>query len=156
MKNTKYIALLLFLLQACTDKGTLFYKNATIPNETWAWEKPVQFVYEQNQTENKVNLNAVLRIKTSYGYSNIWLKYNIKGPELNEINQFSIQLADNQYGKWLGQGSGSLLTYEQVFIQNKVLKPGKYTVTIWQNMRDQKITNVVDMGLKATKGEPNF
>ena len=77
-------------------------------------------------------------------------------PELNEINQFSIQLADNQYGKWLGQGSGSLLTYEQVFIQNKVLKPGKYTVTIWQNMRDPKITNVVDMGLKATKGEPNF
>ena len=156
MRNCKYLIILFVLLQGCTDKSILFYKTTTIKESKWVWSDAKTYTYSHSDTSRKVDFNVALRINNNYLYSNIWIKYRITGEGLNETNQFSIQLADNEYGKWLGQSSGSVLSYEQAFIKNKALKPGMYTITYWQNMRDSEIESVLDIGLKVTKGEPNF
>ena len=156
MRKIKYFIILLLILQSCTDKNILFYKTSTIENSKWVWSDAKIFNYTHSDTSRKTNFNAVLRINDDYLYSNIYIKYRIKGKNMDEIGQFSIQLADDEYGKWLGQSSGSVLTFEQGFIKNRPLEPGDYEITCWQNMRDAEVESVLDLGLKVTKGEPNF
>ncbi len=138
MHSYKYLFILALVLQSCTDENILFYKTANINETNWEWKDAKAYNYIHTDTTRKVNFNAILRINDDYLYSNIWIKYRITGNKIKETGQFSIQLADDEYGKWLGQGSGSVLTYDQIFIQNKSLKPGKYKVIFWQNMRDPK------------------
>lgn len=48
----------------------------------------------------------------------------------------------------------NLITYSKpTYIQQK-LAPGTYTWTISQNMRDEKLGGVVDVGIKVEKGQP--
>jgi gliding motility-associated lipoprotein GldH len=92
-----------------------------------------------------------LRISGSYAYSNIWLLYTVEGPDTKIKQQFQISLSDKT-GKWLGKGMSNLLSYEQPILGNIKLKKGKYTVKISQNMREEELAAVSDLGLKIIKG----
>jgi gliding motility-associated lipoprotein GldH len=76
--------------------------------------------------------------------------YKLNGPGISHKNQFEVVLSDNT-GKWLGKGQGNLISYEKPFDGRLKLKPGKYTVEIAQNMRDEKLAGVSDVGLKVVK-----
>jgi gliding motility-associated lipoprotein GldH len=76
--------------------------------------------------------------------------YKLDGPVSSQKNQFEIVLSDNT-GKWLGKGQGNLISYEKSFVSGLKLKPGQYTVELAQNMRDEKLSGVSDVGLKVVK-----
>jgi gliding motility-associated lipoprotein GldH len=61
-----------------------------------------------------------------------------------------VVLSDNT-GKWLGKGQSNLLSYERNFIRGAKLKPGNYTLEFSQNMRDEKLKSVSDIGVKVRR-----
>lgn len=134
-------------------KNTLAEEFQEIPNKTWSWSDSKTFTFTIDDSTHYTNLYLGLRIQGTYAYSNIWLISQIQGNNTNTKQQVQIELAD-QTGRWLGEGMSNLITYlKPVYIQTK-LAPGTYTWTLSQNMRDEKLNGVVDIGIKVEKGQP--
>ncbi len=137
---------------SCKDnKNKLLDEFKEVNQEGWNWTEAKSFAFEITDTTYLYSLECGLRITGSYKYSNIWLLYTIDGPNASLKNQFQIPLSDNT-GKWLGVGKSNLISYDQPFIQNAKFKKGKYTLKLNQNMRDEKLGSVSDVGLKIYKG----
>jgi gliding motility-associated lipoprotein GldH len=116
----------------------------------WQWKQGKKFTFTVEDSTYYYSLICGLRIQTGYSYSNIWMVYKLDGPVSSQKNQFEIVLSDNT-GKWLGKGQGNLISYEKSFVSGLKLKPGQYTVELAQNMRDEKLSGVSDVGLKVVK-----
>ena len=137
--------------QACsTDENVVLNTFEKTDAGGWHWKQGKQFTFTVEDTTYYYALSCGLRINSGYSYSNIWLLYRLNGPGISQKNQFEVVLSDNT-GKWLGKGQGNLISYEKPFDGRLKLKPGKYTVEIAQNMRDEKLSGVSDVGLKVVK-----
>ena len=67
--------------------------------------------------------------------------------------RFEIKLADLD-GEWLGKGSGNLYSYQVSALTNfKFPEKGTYTFSIEQNMRDNPLHEVNDVGLRVEKAK---
>lgn len=142
---------LLPLLNACsTDPNVIFNQFEKTDASGWHWGGGRKFTFTVEDSTYYYALNCGLRITSGYSYSNIWLVYKLDGPSLSQKNQFEVVLSDNT-GKWLGKGQGNLISYEKPFAGGLKLKPGNYTLEITQNMRDEKLSGVSDIGLKVIK-----
>jgi gliding motility-associated lipoprotein GldH len=117
----------------------------------WSWNETKTFSFEITDPTYLYSIECGLRITGSYKYSNIWLLYTLDQPGNSVKNQFQFQLSDNT-GKWLGAGQSNLLSYRKFFIENAKLQKGKYTLRLNQNMRDENLTAVSDIGLIVYKG----
>ena len=141
----------IFFLHACsTDENVVLNTFEKTDAGGWQWKQGKQFTFTVEDTTYYYALSCGLRINSGYSYSNIWLLYKLNGPGISHKNQFEVVLSDNT-GKWLGKGQGNLISYEKSFDGRLKLKPGKYTVEIAQNMRDEKLAGVSDVGLKVVK-----
>jgi gliding motility-associated lipoprotein GldH len=67
--------------------------------------------------------------------------------------QFQIELAD-QTGRWLGKGMSNLISYEKPLLLKIPLRKGHYTFKLSQNMREDLLSGVSDVGIKVEKGQP--
>lgn len=69
-----------------------------------------------------------------------------------ERDTIECQLADAQ-GRWLGKsGSGSLWDNQVLFNRRtRFPKPGKYVFRFEQAMRDEKLENIMEVGLRIEK-----
>lgn len=146
-----FMLISLFLGGCMTDTNTVFDEFHEVNIKKWSWHEPQTFVFEVKEDNYVYDMICGLRISGSYAYSNIWLLYTVEGPDIKMKQQFQITLSDKT-GKWLGKGMSNLLSYEQRFLGNIKLKKGKYTVKISQNMRDEELAAVSDLGLKIIKG----
>lgn len=143
--------ILFFIISGCVkDNKTIFDEFKDLKGQTWQWNESKTFSFEIVDSTFTYDIVCGLRITGSYKYSNIWLVYNLDGPSVSTKNQFQIPLSDNT-GKWLGKGMSNLISYDKIFIQNAKLKVGKYTLKFNQNMRDEKLAEVSDIGLKIYK-----
>jgi len=143
--------LIVFHLQSCsTDPNVISNKFEKTDATGWHWNQSKKFTFTIEDSTSYYTLDCGLRITTGYSYSNIWLLCTLKGPSSDHKNQLEVVLSDNT-GKWLGKGHGNLISYEKPFSGRLKLKPGQYTVEISQNMRDEKLTGVSDVGLKVSK-----
>jgi gliding motility-associated lipoprotein GldH len=116
----------------------------------WHWNQGKKFTFTITDTTHYYELSCGLRITGSYSYSNIWLMYKLDGPSIAQKNQFEVVLSDNT-GKWLGSGQSNLISYDQPFAKGLSLKAGTYTLELAQNMRDERLKAVSDVGLKVIK-----
>lgn len=146
------VVLLTFpVFHSCTtDQSVLLNKFEKAEVSGWNWGQGKKFTFTIEDSTYYYSLSCGLRITSGYSYSNIWLLYRLDGPVVSQKEQFEIVLSDNT-GKWLGKGQGNLISYEKPFAGRLKLKPGIYTLEIAQNMRDEKLTGVSDVGLKVIK-----
>jgi gliding motility-associated lipoprotein GldH len=77
----------------------------------------------------------------------------LRGNNFNNKKQIQIELAD-QTGRWLGEGMSNLITYEKPLVIQQKLPIGTYTWSLSQNMRDESLQGVSDIGIKVEKGQP--
>jgi gliding motility-associated lipoprotein GldH len=139
------------LFQSCTtDENVVLNTFEKTDAGGWQWKQGKKFTFTVEDSTYYYSLICGLRIQTGYSYSNIWMVYKLDGPVSSQKNQFEIVLSDNT-GKWLGKGQGNLISYEKSFVSGLKLKPGQYTVELAQNMRDEKLSGVSDVGLKVVK-----
>ena len=134
------------------DKNTIIDQNTVIVDQNWPYVNKIKEDFTIDDALATYNLYLNLRVTPDYKYSNIFILVHQTGPDKKTTTvRYEFKLA-NADGEWLGEGSGNLYTYQDAFkTQYKVPAKGKYHIELEQNMRDNPLHNVSDVGLRVEK-----
>jgi gliding motility-associated lipoprotein GldH len=148
----KYILLFIVIvaLQACNNNDVIIDSFDAVQNQNWTYTRPIKGSLEVKDSTKAYNIYVNFRHTADYKYANIWLRFHLIGPDKKDIplrQEFQLALPD---GEWLGSGSGNLYSYQLIFKEGyKFPLKGKYTIIVEQNMRDNPLKNISDVGLRV-------
>jgi len=148
------VLLVMLLLGSCTDPNAVMDKNTEIDNHNWSYDNLVKYDVKIDNEKTPYNLYLNLRVTGDYKYSNIFVLIHQTGPDNKpSVSRYEFKLA-NADGEWLGDGSGNLYSY-QVLFRSAYNFPAKgvYHFAIEQNMRDNPLHEVSDVGLRVEKAQ---
>jgi gliding motility-associated lipoprotein GldH len=136
----------------CTDKNAVLDKNVEVTNHNWVYLNKFGFEVTIEDANVPYNLYMNLRVTADYKYSNIFVLISQTGPDKKtDVKRHEFTLA-NKDGEWLGEGSGNLFSYQLPFETDyKFPAKGVYHFYIEQNMRDNPLREVSDVGLRIEK-----
>jgi gliding motility-associated lipoprotein GldH len=145
-------AALLLSQTSCTDKNAIIDQHNQVADHNWAYNNKFTFKVQIDDEKIPYNLYMNLRVTADYKYSNMFVLITQTNPDKKtKIRRYEIKLA-NKAGEWLGTGSGNLYNYQLPFQTNyKFPAKGTYAITIEQNMRDNPLHEVSDVGLRVEK-----
>ncbi len=153
----KYIfpAMMAFVMlswSGCTDPNAVIDRNVEIVNNNWAYTNKVKIEVKIDDEQIPYNLYLNLRVTADYKYSNMFvLIQQINPNKRSAATRYEVKLA-NPDGEWLGDGSGNLYSFQTPFKTNyKFPAKGTYIFQIEQNMRDNPLKEVSDVGLRVEK-----
>ena len=142
------------VLSSCEDARTVADTNKAINNRTWSYINKIRVPVTIEDETATYNLYVNLRHTGNYKYSNIFLLIGTQGPDgkmVKERREFKLALPD---GQWLGKGSGNLYSYQLPYKENiKFPRKGKYLFEVEQNMRDNPLREITDVGFRVEKSE---
>jgi gliding motility-associated lipoprotein GldH len=146
---------MLLSFPACTDPGAIIDQNTAVADHNWSYPDRVRYDVKIDDANALYNLYMNLRVTSDYKYSNIFVLISHTGPDKKRIvKRYELKLA-NKDGEWLGNGSGNLYSYQAPFLTNyKFPTKGLYHFEIEQNMRDNPLREVSDVGLRVEKVAP--
>jgi gliding motility-associated lipoprotein GldH len=144
-------AIVVLFTIGCTDPNAVIDQNSSIENHNWSYANKIKNDVKIDDASIFYNICINLRVTGDYRYSNIFMLVKRTGPGLNAITRFELKLAEPD-GRWLGTGSGNLYSYQVPVITNfKFPAKGTYHFEIEQNMRDNPLHEVSDVGLRVEK-----
>lgn len=148
------VILLSLYCSGCSDPNAIMDKSTGIDNHNWSYVNAVSYDVTIDNPNIAYNLYLNLRVTGDYKYSNLFILFHKSGPGLKPTTtRFEFKLADDE-GKWLGTGSGNLYSFQTPFLTNyKFPARGVYHLTIEQNMRDNPLHEVSDVGLRVEKAK---
>lgn len=151
---TKYLGfslLMLLGLGSCTN-DTIFDQNIAINNRSWSYDEKPSFTIDIKDNSVKYNIYINLRHTGTYAYSNLYLLLHEKGNKLIDTSfRKEIKLAELD-GRWIGKSAASLYEIEYLAKENFTFPDtGVYTFSIEQNMRENPLKDIADIGLKVTQ-----
>ena len=149
---TAAVVTLLLTAAGCTDKSAVIDKNTAIENHSWSYSNKVLYTVKIDDEKIPYNLYMNLRVTDDYRYSNLFVLITQTGPDKKQvIKRYELTLANKQ-GEWLGNASGNLYSYQLRFLTNyKFDAKGAYSISIEQNMRDNPLREVSDVGLRVER-----
>jgi gliding motility-associated lipoprotein GldH len=142
---------------ACSLPSDVFEKDVVIPGHQWAssFKPRVDFTIQAADTAGRYNVYLVLRHSDAYQYNNIWIKGTVQEPgdSVSRTQRFDLTLATNEKG-WLGSGMDDIYEH-RVLIQpeTKFSRPGTYSFTLEQIMRDDPLLHVFNVGVRVEKAK---
>jgi gliding motility-associated lipoprotein GldH len=144
--------LALFSAQGCTDKNAVIDQNTEVADHNWTYQGSFKYPVTIEDEKIPYNVYMNLRVTADYKYSNLFVLITQTAPDKKSKTQrYELKLASKD-GEWLGEGSGNLYRYQLPFLTNyKFPLKGTYTFTIEQNMRDNPLKEVSDVGLRVEK-----
>lgn len=150
------LPVLLLLQLASCQTVDLYEKNVAIPGHAWASSFKPRFTFEIRDTA-AYDIYIVVRHNEKYTWNNIWLKLTTQFPGDTAIRsaQYELPLANSQ--GWIGSEHAMDDLYEHRILitppnQPVVFpRPGTYTFTIEQIMREDPLRNVLNVGLRIEK-----
>ncbi|HMR17753.1 MAG TPA: gliding motility lipoprotein GldH [Sphingobacterium sp.] len=138
-------------LASCTDSA-YFEQNKAVKNRSWEYSEIPEFTVNITDNGAKYDIFINLRHAGGYDFSNLFVLLHQKGPQLlDTAYRKEIPLAELD-GRWLGRSAGTL--YEvQYLAHNDFVFPdtGVYTFALEQNMRQNPLKDVADVGIKLKK-----
>lgn len=137
-----------FGLWASCDQMAILNENKPIGNKVWLYTSPVSFKFRIDDKTKKYDVFIDVRHTPEYAFSNIFLLVHQHGPDRKRYTfRKEIKLAKSD-GKWTGKSSGSLYN-NQSLIHKDFLFPdtGLYTISVEQNMRENPLKEITDIGL---------
>ena len=147
-----FLCLGLMSLASCENAGTIADTNKAVNNRTWSYINKIRVPVTIEDETAAYNVYINLRHTGDYKYSNIFLLVGTQVPGakmVKERKEFRLALPD---GQWLGKGSGNLYSYQLPYKENvKFPRKGQYLFEIEQNMRDNPLREVTDVGLRVEK-----
>ncbi|MFD0752124.1 gliding motility lipoprotein GldH [Mucilaginibacter calamicampi] len=153
MKNARLlyyllVSCLLFAFNSCSDPGAVIDDNMALPNKVWPYNNHVGYNFKIDDVNAGYNFYINLRVTGDYKYSNLFVL--ISDPvKKKPAARYELKLARPD-GQWLGKGSGNLYSFRIPFKSNyKFPAPGTYHISIEQNMRDNPLHEVSDVGLRV-------
>jgi gliding motility-associated lipoprotein GldH len=145
--------LAVLFLNSCSDPGMVIDQNTPISNRNWSYANRIKNSVKIDDPAVLYNVYLNLRVTGEYKYSNIFVLVHRNGPKLKGVTRYEVKLA-NPDGQWLGQGSGNLYSYQVSILTNyKFPEKGTYSFEIEQNMRDNPLHEVNDVGLRLEKAK---
>jgi gliding motility-associated lipoprotein GldH len=146
------IFLLIFILHGCTD-SYLVDTNIAIAENNWAYAKSIKATIEIKDSNKPYVIRFKLRHTASYRYANLYVILHLKGDGVNKHTRYQFKLA-KQDGEWLGKGSGDIYAYNFPLLTSYYFpKAGKYEIEIEQNMRDNPLVGISDVGINVAQSE---
>lgn len=134
----------------------LYEKSATIPGHSWQNSFQPSFTFQIKDTVSAYRLYIILRHNDKYNYNNIYINLYVRQPGLDSAQKvkYDLELATNEKG-WLASGMDDIYEHRipltpagQSFYFKK---PGDYSFSIEQIMRENPLKNVLDVGLRIEK-----
>ena len=141
------------IITGCTDPNRVIDENTSITNHNWNYGNKVKFDVDIEDPSASYNLYLNVRVTSNYKYSNMFLLVYQSGDTVKKpaATRYELKLA-SPTGEWLGKGSGSMYSYQIPFKTNYSFPvKGKYHFEIEQNMRDNPLRSVSDVGLRIEK-----
>ena len=144
-----------FLFSSCTSID-LYEKSVTIPGHSWKNNYRPSFTFTIKDTTAAYQLYFIIRHTDKYNYNNIYINLYAKQPGTDSTQKvrYDLRLGSNEDG-WLGSGMDDI--YEHRILLTPAgqefyfKKPGDYTFTIEQIMREDPLENVLNAGLRIEK-----
>lgn len=138
---------ILALLASCSEKAVYDQVRSFESNE-WGADHPLEFKVAINDTSRSYDLLLHVRTTKTYAYSNIWLFLETTAPSGQTLTDtLEVMLADEN-GKWLGKGFGNVNSMLVPYLTSvKFINRGVYSISIAQGMREEILTDVLDIGL---------
>jgi gliding motility-associated lipoprotein GldH len=153
MNSVKLILQLIvvvFLFASCTSNN-LVDTNEEVAENNWTYAKAAKATLEIKDINKSYNFYFKLRHTSAYRYSNIYVMVRIKGNGFNKSTRYEFKLATST-GEWLGKGSGDIYTNNFSLLNDyRFAKAGKYNIEIEQNMRDNPLIGISDVGITISK-----
>ena len=136
----------------CTDKNAVIDQNTPIINHNWIWLNKIKYAVKIEDEKITYNLYMNLRVTADYRYSNLFVLISQTGPDKKtSVKRYELKLASKD-GEWFGKGSGNLYSYQLPFITDyKFPVKGFYTFQTEQNMRDNPLREIRDVGLRVER-----
>ena len=141
---------MIFLLASCTNNN-LVDTNEAVADNNWTYAKAAKATVEIKDITKPYKFYFKLRHTSDYRYSNIYVMVSIKGSAFNKSIRYEFKLATSS-GEWLGKGSGDIYTNNFSLLNDyRFAKAGKYNIEIEQNMRDNPLIGISDVGITVSK-----
>ncbi len=147
-------AFLMFAQTGCKDQNAIIDQNQAVSDHNWSYLNKFNFPVKITDEKQLYNIYMNLRVTGDYKYSNLFVLITQVSPDKKTtIKRYELKLATRD-GEWLGDGSGNLYSYQLPFLTNyKFAAKGTYTFRIEQNMRDNPLHEVSDVGLRVEKAK---
>ncbi len=144
----------LFITACYNPQHVVSDEMKPLSSKGWHWNEVQTVQTKLEDTAIQYNMVLKLRITGGYRYANLYLLFHVKDPSgKTETRQYNFNLQDKN-GRWYGKGSGELMSFEiPVNASLRAAKPGVYQIGIQQNMRDETLQHVTDIGLRIEKGK---
>lgn len=137
------------LFASCADSA-VFDKSVSIADNMWRYDDQPRLSAHITDADQLYDIYLNLRHTPEYRYSNIFLLVHLSGPGMPDTaERFELHLAEPD-GRWLGRSAGSMYAHQQL-IKDNVRFPdtGLYHFTIEQNMRENPLGEVADVGIRV-------
>jgi gliding motility-associated lipoprotein GldH len=144
--------LLVSVLAGCSDANSVMDNNTALTDHNWSYINRIRFDCKIDDESAAYNLYLNLRVTDNYKYSNLFvLIYETSPDKRVKVTRYEVKLAGRD-GEWFGKGSGNLYSYQVPFKTGvKFPAKGNYHFEIEQNMRDNPLHEVSDVGLRVEK-----
>lgn len=139
-------------------KMDAYEKNQEIPGHQWSYQYKPDFevTVKPEDTAYLYNIYVNVRHTDAYPYSNIWVLVNTQAPgdSTRQSRRVELPLADAS-GKWLGSGLDDIYEHRIPIQERAILnKAGTYHFIFEQNMRQNPLPYVMNVGLRIEKAGP--
>jgi gliding motility-associated lipoprotein GldH len=150
-----YLMCCALFFSSCTTID-LYERSVAIPGHAWKSSYKPSFTFTIKDTSPAYELFLVLRHNDKYSFNNIYIQLYAQTPGADTAQgaRYDLVLGTNDKG-WLGSGMDdvyehriSLTPTDQPYYFRK---PGDYTFTIEQIMREHPLNNVLNVGLRIEK-----
>jgi gliding motility-associated lipoprotein GldH len=145
------ILLLVGSLSSC-DPNRVYEKNKDIPDYQWKYDNVLAFPFSIKDTNALYNIYVNMRHTHFFPYRNIWLKVKTQFPKGKQLEKrVEIKLA-NEKGKWYSDCAGDICDYQVAIQENAYFdQKGEYKIHLEQNMRQNPLPGIMDMGIRVEK-----
>lgn len=144
------VLLIGMMMSSCSDNA-LVDKNVAIEGRQWDYEYKPGIEVEVTDAQQRYDLFLNLRHTNNYPYSNIFVLLHQRHPNgTRDTTRVEIRLAEPD-GRWLGSGSGSLFSHQQLVRGNYTFPDtGRYVFSFEQNMRENPLPEITDVGIRIS------
>jgi len=136
----------------------LYEKTATIPQHKWKSSFKPSFTFTIKDTSTPYQLYVTLRHRDKYNYNNIYINLTTKQPGQDSTRtiMYPLELGNDENG-WLGTGMDDIYDHRIPLTPAGTpyyfRKPGEYTFTIEQVMREDPLEYVMNAGIRVEKAK---
>ncbi len=154
ISSVSLLCLLVVSLLVSCNSNRVFEDYTNLEHQEWHKDSLVVFEVEISDNNIPHDLSITLRYHLDYAYHNIYYQFQLLDDNggVLETGMKEVVLFDPKTGKPLGSGISDAFDVQSAFLSNyKFPSAGKYTVSLQQYMRMEKLPNIISVGSHIAK-----